>query len=61
MKAVYKILNIQDKVTTEQFYHKICDTDLGGGFWDMQHIPCAYTGCVKELSNTWLPNRDKTL
>ena len=27
----------------------------------MRRIPCACTGCVEKLSNTWLPNLDKTL
>ena len=27
----------------------------------MKHIPCDCTGCVQQLSNTWLPNLDKTL
>ena len=61
MKAVYKILYNQDKVTTKHFYHIRCDTDLGKGFCDMRRIPCACTGCYEQLSNPWLPNRDKNL
>ena len=45
----------------KHFYHIICDPDLGGDFCDMQHIPCACTMCVEQLSNPWLPNLDKTL
>ena len=59
MKAVYKIMNNQDKVTTKHFYHIRCYPDLGEGFCDMKLIPCACTGCVEQLSNTWLTNRDK--
>ena len=61
MKDVYKILNNQDKLTMKHFYHIRCDTDLGEGFCDMQLVPCACTGCGEQLSNPWLPNRDKTL
>ena len=61
MKDVYKILNNQDKVTMKHFYHIRCDTDLGKGFCAMQQIPCACTGYVEQLSNSWLPNLDKTL
>ena len=32
MKAVYKILNNQDKVKMEHFYHIRCDPDLDEGF-----------------------------
>ena len=60
-KSVYKILNNQDKVTMKHFYHKRCDTDLERGFCDMQRIPCACNGCVKQLSNPWITNLDKTL
>ena len=60
MKAVYKILNNKDKVKMKFFYHIRCDPDLEEGFCVMQHIPYACTGCVEQLSNTWLPNLDKT-
>ena len=45
----------------KQFYHIICDPDLGKGFCAMRRIPRAFTGCVEQLSNPWLPNRNKTL
>ena len=61
MKAVYKILNNQDKVTMKHFYHIRCDPDLDKGFCAMRRIPCACTGCVEQLSKPWLPNLDKTL
>ena len=61
MKAVYKILNKHDKVTMKHFYHIRCDSDLGKYFCAMQQIPCDCNGCVEQLYNTWLPNRDKTL
>ena len=61
MKAVYKILNKNDKVTMKHFYHIICDPDLDEGFCAMRRIPCACTGCVEQLSKPWLPNLDKTL
>ena len=61
MKAVYKIMNNQDKLTMEQFYHIRCDPDLGEGFCDMRRIPCACTGSVEQLSKPWLPNLNKTL
>ena len=35
MKAVYNILNNQDKVTMKQFYHIIFDPDLDKGFCAM--------------------------
>ena len=60
MEAVYKIVNNQDKVTMKHFYHIICNPDLDEGFCAMQHIPCAYTGCVGQLSKPKLPNLDKT-
>ena len=56
MKAVYKILNNKDKVKMKHFYHIRCDTDLEEGFCDMRRIPCACTGCVEQISNTWSPN-----
>ena len=61
MKAVYKILNNQDKVTMKHFYHIICDTDLDESLCVMQSMHCACTGCVEKPSNPWLPNLDKTL
>ena len=61
MKAVYKILNNQDKVTMKHFYHIRCDPDLDEGFCAMRRIPRSCTGCVEKISNTWLPNLDKTL
>ena len=61
MKAIYKILNNQDKVTMLHFYHILCDTDLGEGFCAVERIPCACTGCVEKLSNHWLLYRDKNL
>ena len=61
MEAVYNILNNQDKMTMKQFYHIIYDTDLCEDFCAMRRIPCACNGCVEQLSNPWLPNRDKTL
>ena len=54
-------MNNQDKVTMKQFYHIICDPDLDKGFCAMRLIPCACTGGVEQLSNTWLNNLDKTL
>ena len=47
MKAVYKILNNQDKVTMKHFYHIRYDPDLDKGFCAIRHIPCACTGCVE--------------
>ena len=61
MKAVYNILNNQDKVTMNQFYHIRCDPDLGEVFCAMQRIPCYCTGCVEQLSDPWLSNLNKTL
>ena len=60
MKAVYKILNNQDKVKMKHFYHIRCDPDLDENFCDMRRIHCACTGCIEKLSKTWLPNLDKT-
>ena len=54
MKAVYKILNNQDKVTMEHFYHIRCVPDLDEGFCTMQQILCACTGCVEQLYNHWI-------
>ena len=47
MQNVYKILNIQDKVTMKHFYHIGCDPDLEGGFCAMQCILCYCNGCVE--------------
>ena len=60
IKAVYNILNNQDKVTMKHVYHLIFDHDLEKVLCAMLHIPCACTGCVEHLSNTWLPKLDKT-
>ena len=59
MKAVYKIVNNQDKVTMKHFYHIGCDPDLDKGLCAMRSIPCACTGCVEQLSKPWLPNLEK--
>ena len=48
MKAFYKILNNKNKATMKNFYHIICDPDLGEDFYDMQLIPCVCTGCVEK-------------
>ena len=61
MKAVFKILNIQDKVTMKHFYHIRCYPDLNKRLCAMRRIPCACTGCVEKLSHPCLPNLDKTL
>ena len=61
MKAVYNILNNQDKLTMNQFCHIRCDPDLGEVFCAMQRIPCYCTGCVEQLSDPWLSNLNKTL
>ena len=61
MKAVYKIKNNQDKVTTKHFYHIRCDTDLEEGLYAMLCITCACTRSVEQISNPWLTNLDKTL
>ena len=60
MKAVYNILNNQDKVTMKHFYHIRCDPDLDKGFCAMRRIPCACTGCVEQISKLWLTNLDKS-
>ena len=61
MKDVYKIMNNQDKVTMNFFYHIRCDPDLDEGFCAMRRITCACTGCVEKLSKHWLTNLDKNL
>ena len=61
MKAVYNIMNNQDKVKIKHFYHIICDPDLDKGFWDLHCIPCDCAGCVEQLSKNWIPKFDKTL
>ena len=60
MKAIYKIVNNQDKVTMKHFYHIRCDPDLKKSFCAMRLMPCACTWCVEKLSKHWLPNLDKT-
>ena len=45
----------------KHFYCIICDPDLDKGFFDMQRITCACTGCVEQIFKLWLPNLDKTL
>ena len=49
MKAFYKILNNQEKVTMKYFYNIRCDPDLDEVFCDMRcmHFDC--TGCVEKL------------
>ena len=37
-KAVYKVLNNQDKVTMKHFYHIRCNPKLEQGFCDMRRI-----------------------
>ena len=59
MKALYKIINNQDKVSMKHFYHIRCNPDLDEGFCDMRRIPCACTGCVEQLSKPWLPKFEK--
>ena len=61
MKAVYKILNNQDKVTMKYFYQMICDPDLDKVLCDMRCISCACNGCVETISKPWLSSLDKTL
>ena len=45
MKAVYNILNNQDKVTMKYFYHIRCDPDLDERLCAMWRIPCDCTVC----------------
>ena len=61
MKVVYNIINNQDEVTMKHFYHIRCNPNLDKGFCAIQHIPCACTGYVEQLSNPWLPNLDRNL
>ena len=61
MKAVYKILNIQDKVTMKHYYHIRWNPDLDEGLCDMRQIPCACTVRAEQLSKPWSHNLDKTL
>ena len=61
MKDFYNILNNQDKVAVKHCYHIRCDPDLGRYFYAMQRIPYASTGCVEQLFNPCLPNRDQNL
>ena len=51
-KAVYKVLNNQDKLTMNHFYHVICDPDLDERFYVMRHIPCFVLGV---LNNSPVP------
>ena len=57
MKAVYKILNKKDKLSMKHFYHRRWNPELGESFCGIWHIPCACSGCVKQLSTpgylTW--------
>ena len=34
------------------------DPKLGKGFCAISWIPCAFTACVDQLANYWLPNID---
>ena len=61
MKAVYNILNNQDKVTMKHFYHIRYHPDLDKGFCAMQRISCVCTDFYKQLSKPWLLILDKTL
>ena len=61
MKAVYRILNNQDRVTMKHFYHIRYDPDIDEYFCDMQHTPCACNGCDEQLPKPWWTNLDKTL
>ena len=61
MKAVYNILNNPDKVKMKHFYHIRCDHDLDYCLCAMWSIPFDCTRFVEKLSNSWLPNLDKTL
>ena len=61
MKAVYKILTNQDKVTIKKVYNIRCNPDLDEGFCAVRRISCACTGCVEQISKPWLPNLYKTL
>ena len=61
MKAVYNILNNQDKVKMKHFYHIRCDPCLDKGFCAMWGMSCAFAGCVEQIYNPWLPNLDKNL
>ena len=60
MKAVYKFMNYQDKVTTKHVYHIISDHDLDEFFCAMQLIPCDCNRFVEQTSKPWLPILDKT-
>ena len=58
MKAVYNILNNQDKMTTKHSYHIRCVPDLDKGFCDMRRRPCACNACFENSPNpgylTWI-------
>ena len=59
MKAVYNILNNKDKVSMKQFYHIICDLEVGKGFCAMRRRKCACTACIEQPYKPWLPNLEK--
>ena len=61
MKAVYKILNNQDKVTMKHLNNIRYDTESDKGLCAMRRIPCACTGCVEQISKSWWPNLDTDL
>ena len=44
----------------KHFYHIRCYPGLGEGFCAMRRIPCAWSGCVEQLSKPRLPNLGKT-
>ena len=61
MKAVYKILNHQDRVTIKHFNYIRCNHNLDEGFCAMQRILCACNWFVRKMSKLWFPNLDETL
>ena len=61
MKAVYKILNNQDKVTMKHYYNIRYDPVLDKSFCAMRRIPCAFTKCVEQISNPLSSNLYKNL
>ena len=67
MKAVYNIMNNQDKVTIKHFYNIRCDPDLDKGFCAVRRIPCVCNGfvhspipvyltCIKPYNHVMLSN-----
>ena len=60
MKAVYNILNNQDKVTMKHVYRIIYVPGFDEDFCDMRCIPCAFTAFVEKLSKLCLPNLIKS-